>query len=155
MRVGSEFVIIHRFSQWKQQDYGARLAHTPDELAALLTPLVDAGVDIFHGSTRRFWEPEFSGSDLNLSGWSKKLTGKPSITVGSVGLKGADFIESYKGKAAEVGELHDLEARLGRGEFDLVAVGRALIADPYWTSKVRDRQFNELSSFSPASMAML
>jgi 2,4-dienoyl-CoA reductase-like NADH-dependent reductase (Old Yellow Enzyme family) len=155
MRVGPEFVIIHRFSQWKQQDYGARLAHTPAELAALLTPLVDAGVDIFHGSTRRFWEPEFPGSDLNLSGWSKKLTGKPSITVGSVGLKGADFIDSYKGKAAEVGELHDLEARLGRGEFDLVAVGRALIADPYWTSKVRDRQFKELSAFSPASMAML
>jgi 2,4-dienoyl-CoA reductase-like NADH-dependent reductase (Old Yellow Enzyme family) len=154
-RVGPEFVIMHRFSQWKQQDFSARLAQTPDELATLLTPLVDAGVDIFHSSTRRFWEPEFAGSGLNLAGWSKKLTGKPSITVGSVGLKGADFIDSYKGKAAEVGELHDLEARLGRGEFDLVAVGRALIADPYWTSKVRERQFAELSAFSPASMAVL
>ncbi|MFX8824893.1 hypothetical protein ABTM64_20340, partial [Acinetobacter baumannii] len=89
----------------KQQDYSAKLAHTPDELAAFLQPLVDAGADIFHCSTRRFWEPEFEGSDLNLAGWSKKLTGKPTITVGSVGLKGGDFIQSYKGESAEVGDL--------------------------------------------------
>ncbi len=154
-RVGPDFVIIHRFSQWKQQDYGARLARTPDELARFLHPLVDAGVDIFHGSTRRFWEPEFEGSELNLAGWSKKLTGKPSITVGSVGLKGGDFIQSYKGQSADVGELDGLEARLARGEFDLVAVGRALITDPEWTAKVRDRRFAELAPFSPAAMAAL
>ena len=32
----------------------------------------DAGVDIFHCSQRRFWEPEFEGSDLNFAGWAKK-----------------------------------------------------------------------------------
>ena len=154
-RVGSDFVIIHRFSQWKQQDYGAKLAQNPEELEKLLAPLVEAGVDMFHGSTRRFWEAEFPGSDLNLSGWSKKITGKPAITVGSVGLKGADFIDSYQGKSAEVGELHELEERLARGDFDLVAVGRALIGDPEWASKVRNRRFDELSAFMPASMATL
>lgn len=154
-RVGPEFVIIHRFSQWKQQDYSAKLARTPDELAAFLQPLVDAGADIFHCSTRRFWEPEFEGSDLNLAGWSKKLTGKPTITVGSVGLKGGDFIQSYKGESAEVGDLGELEARLASNEFDLVAVGRALITDPNWTAKVRDRRFAELTPFSPKAMATL
>ena len=154
-RVGPEFVIIHRFSQWKQQDYSAKLAHTPYELAAFLQPLVDAGADIFHCSTRRFWEPEFEGSDLNLAGWSKKLTGKPTITVGSVGLKGGDFIQSYKGESAEVGDLGELEARLASNEFDLVAVGRALITDPNWTAKVRDRRFAELAPFSPKAMATL
>lgn len=154
-RVGPDFVIIHRFSQWKQQDYGARLAQTPDELAAFLQPLVDAGADIFHCSTRRFWEPEFDGSDLNLAGWTKKLTGKPTITVGSVGLKGGDFIQSYKGESAEVGELGELEARLARDEFDLVAVGRALITDAAWAAKVRDKRFTELEPFSPKAMATL
>ncbi|WP_024575776.1 MULTISPECIES: NADH:flavin oxidoreductase [unclassified Afipia] len=154
-RVGPEFVIIHRFSQWKQQDYSAKLAHTPDELATFLQPLVDAGADIFHCSTRRFWEPEFEGSDLNLAGWSKKLTGKPTITVGSVGLKGGDFIQSYKGESAEVGDLGELEARLASNEFDLVAVGRALITDPNWTAKVRDRRFAELAPFSPKAMGAL
>jgi len=28
---------------------------------------VGAGVDIFHCSQRRFWEPEFTGSDLNFA----------------------------------------------------------------------------------------
>lgn len=153
--VGPDFVIIHRFSQWKQQDFSARLAHTPDELASFLQPLADAGADIFHCSTRRFWEPEFEGSELNLAGWSKKLTGKPSITVGSVGLKGNDFVAAFKGESSEVGELGELETRLTRDEFDLVAVGRALITDANWAAKVRDKRFAELMPFEPAAMAVL
>jgi NADH:flavin oxidoreductases, Old Yellow Enzyme family len=61
--VGPDFPIIFRFSQWKQQDYSARLVETPEALAAFLEPLSAAGVDIFHCSTRRFWEPEFEGSN--------------------------------------------------------------------------------------------
>jgi hypothetical protein len=45
----------------------------------ILAPLTDAGVDVSHCSTRRFWEPEFERSDLNLAGWVKKLTGKLTI----------------------------------------------------------------------------
>ena len=37
-------------------------------LEQFLAPLTDAGVDIYHASTRRFWEPEFERSDLNLAG---------------------------------------------------------------------------------------
>ena len=60
--VGEEFPILFRYSQWKQQDYHARLASTPEELAAFLQPLADAGVDLFDCSTRRFWEPEFAAA---------------------------------------------------------------------------------------------
>lgn len=154
-RVGPDFSIILRFSQWKQQDYGARLATTPAELAAFLEPLTASGVDIFHCSTRRFWEPEFEGSDLNLAGWTKNVTGKPTITVGSVGLKGHDFTDAFRGESAEVGEFGELESRLRRAEFDLVAVGRALITDPQWPIKVRDKRFSELAPFTPASLAIL
>ena len=59
---------------------------TPGELEQFLQPLCDAGVDIFHCSQRRFWEPEFEGSELNLAGWVGKITAKPTISVGSVGL---------------------------------------------------------------------
>ena len=44
-------------SQWKQEAYDARLAETPQELEAILTPLAAAGVDAFHASTRRHWLP--------------------------------------------------------------------------------------------------
>ena len=55
--VGEDFAIVLRFSQWKQQDYEARLAETPEELEAFLAPLVDAGVDLFHCSWNldRLW----------------------------------------------------------------------------------------------------
>jgi len=70
--VGPDFPIVLRFSQWKIGDYKHKLATNPEELASFLLPLSKAGVDIFHCSTRRFHLPEFSGSSLNLAGWTKK-----------------------------------------------------------------------------------
>lgn len=150
------FPIILRFSQWKQQDFTVQMAPTPDELARFLEPLVDAGVDSFHCSTRRFWEPEFAGSEMNLAGWTKKITGKPTITVGSVGLKGPDFVASFAGAGSEaVNDLSDLERRVAAGEFDLVAVGRALLSDPEWAAKVKARRFADLAPYSAAALADL
>ncbi len=160
-RVGSDFPIILRFSQWKQQDYNARLANTPEELKAFLTPLVEAGVDIFHCSTRRFWETEFEGSDMNLAGWTKELTGKPVITVGSVGLDssfideaGASLGMSDKAGVAS-GSIQQLSDRVAKGEFDLVAVGRALLQDPEWVIKVKQDRLDELQDFSKQALATL
>lgn len=152
--VGEDFVVILRLSQWKLQDYKIRLAHTPQEMDAWLQPLADAGADIFHCSQRRFWEPEFDGSDLNFAGWAKKLTGKPTITVGSVGLTG-EFIGAFGGEVSKPASLDDLLRRLDRGDFDLVAVGRALLADPEWALKVREGRREELQDFTRETMATL
>ncbi len=152
--VGKDYPVIFRFSQWKQQDYDAKLAHTPDELAAFLKPLVDAGVDMFHASQRRFWEPEFEGSSLNTAGWAKKLTGLPSITVGSVGLSG-EFLAGFAGETSQVTELDSLLDRLEADEFDLVAVGRALLGDPLWIKKVREGQHDKLLPFTKEMLAEL
>ncbi|MFZ4602619.1 MAG: NADH:flavin oxidoreductase [Caulobacterales bacterium] len=149
-----DFTIGIRLSQWKQQDFTARLAETPDEMAAWLSPLVDAGADFLHCSQRRFWEPEFPGSDLNFAGWAKKLTGKPVITVGSVGLSG-EFVAAFRGEASQPASLDELERRLDRGDFDLVGVGRALLADPQWALKIRDGRTNELSSFTAEALKTL
>lgn len=149
-KVAPDLPIILRFSQWKQQSFEARLAQTPQELEAFLSPLVEAGVDIFHCSTRRFWEAEFEGSNLNLAGWTKKLTGKPTITVGSVSLN-ADFIPeagSSHFKDADIASLDDLLNRLEAHEFDLVAVGRALIANPDWANQVRAGRLNSLTAYN-------
>jgi 2,4-dienoyl-CoA reductase-like NADH-dependent reductase (Old Yellow Enzyme family) len=151
---GPDFPILLRYSQWKQQDYTARLAETPQLLEAFLAPLSDAGVDIFHCSTRRYWEPEFEGSDLNLAGWTKKLTGKPTMTVGSVGLNG-DFFGAFAGKSSSTRPIDDLIERLDKGEFDLVAVGRALLQDPQWANKVRQGDMSELETYSGDALATL
>jgi 2,4-dienoyl-CoA reductase-like NADH-dependent reductase (Old Yellow Enzyme family) len=152
--VGPDFPICLRFSQWKLQDFNARLAQTPAELEAFLAPLVDAGVDIFHASTRRFWLPEFDDSELNLAGWTKKLTGKPVITVGSVGLD-QEFVSAFAGVGAQSRGLEDLITRFNRGDFDLVAVGRALLQDPEWVEKVREGRREEIRPFDAASLKTL
>lgn len=155
--VGEDFTIVLRYSQWKQQDYEARLAQTPEELAAFLAPLSEAGVDIFHASTRRFWVPEFEGSDLNLAGWTRKLTGKPAMTVGSVGLDD-DFLNGGKmgmgGDASPQG-IDDLVRRMAADEFDLVAVGRALLVDPQWLQKLVDGRSDEIKPFTKAALMSL
>lgn len=142
--VGEAFPIVLRFSQWKQQDYDAQLAANPAELEAFLAPLADAGVDCFHCSTRRYWEPEFAGSTLNLAGWAKKITGLPSISVGSVSLT-TDYITTVvTGEGSGTGNIDDLIARLEREEFDLIAIGRALLSNPAWGNIVREGRFDDL-----------
>ncbi len=156
--VGPDFPISLRVSQWKQQDYGARLAETPSEMENWLQPLVDAGVDVLHCSQRRFWEPEFPEIDgsngLNLAGWAKKLTGAATISVGSVGLSG-DFLAAFGGEASTSIALDRLIERMERDEFDLIAVGRALLSDPLWAAKVRTGNMEELKGFTPEALAEL
>lgn len=152
--VSPSFPVIFRYSQWKQEAYDARLAETPEELEAILTPLAAAGVDAFHASTRRYWIPEFDGSDLNLAGWTKKLTGKPTITVGSVGLDG-DFIRAFAGEGSAVKGFDDLLDALEREEYDMVAIGRALLQDPEWAAKVLSGRVDELAAYDAAALKTL
>jgi 2,4-dienoyl-CoA reductase-like NADH-dependent reductase (Old Yellow Enzyme family) len=156
-RVGPDFPIIFRFSQWKQQDYDAKLATTPEELATLLEPLANAGVDVFHASQRRFWEPEFDGSPMNLAGWARKLTGRASIAVGSLGIE-RDMLGTMFSAAEEpstLGRMNILNEMLERGDFDLIAIGRSLLVDPNWVDKVRRMAHHELQPFNPAALATL
>jgi 2,4-dienoyl-CoA reductase-like NADH-dependent reductase (Old Yellow Enzyme family) len=153
--VGPDLAIILRLSQWKIQDYETKLASTPKEMESWLLPLAEAGIDIFHCSQRKYWEPEFKGSDLNFAGWAKKLTGKPTITVGSVGLSG-EFLEAlYQGQGSNQTGFTELLRRLDRGDFDLVAVGRAILQDPQWARKVKDGRFAELKDFKQESLSVL
>ena len=135
-KVGPDYPIILRYSQWKQQDYTARLAPTPQELEAFLKVFVDAGVDCLHVSQRRYWEPEFPQID------------------GPNGLNG-DFEKSFAGEGAPQRSLDDLEARLDKGEFDLVAVGRAILQDPEWAKKVKEGRFADLRDYDGKALATL
>ncbi|ANQ25154.1 12-oxophytodienoate reductase [Vibrio natriegens] len=156
--VGDDFPISVRLSQWKQDDYTAKLVNGPDQMAEWLEPLADAGADILHCSQRRFWEAEFPHIDgengLNLAGWAKKLTGLATISVGSVGLSG-DFFSAFSGQSSTTVGLDRLIERMERDEFDLIAVGRALLTDPMWVEKVRSGSVDKLSGFDPSSLGTL
>lgn len=146
-RVSARFPVCLRFSQWKLRDYGAKLARTPQELERFLTPLIAAGVDLFHCSQRRFWEPEFEGSTLNLAGWTRKLSGQPAISVGSVTLN-QEFMTSFsRPDTASVTDVRELLERMRRDEFDLVAIGRSLIVNPSWARIIERGELDELKPF--------
>ena len=148
--LGAEVLISLRFSQWKEVNYDARVAQTPQELGVMLDALRQAGVDVFHASARRYWTPEWPGSDLGIAGWTKSLTQAPVIAVGSVGLD-IDVMENFFGQEAKAtGEqgLQDLMRRFGAGEFDLISVGRGHIGDQGWVNKVREGQFGDIRHFT-------
>jgi 2,4-dienoyl-CoA reductase-like NADH-dependent reductase (Old Yellow Enzyme family) len=159
--VGPDFPVLLRLSQWKQQDYDARLAQSPEVMAEWLIPLVEAGADILHCSQRRFWEAEFPEVDgkagLNFAGWAKKITGAATISVGSVGTLGDFFgpFQSSAGKAGKPSTLGGLAQRMERGEFDLIAVGRALLGDPSWAAKVQDGETDSITGFISAALGGL
>lgn len=135
--IGPDMPILFRFGQWKQQDFNARIAQTPDELGVLLRALAEAGTDAFDASTLYYSAPAFEGSPLSLAAWAKTLSGKPSMAVGGVGLSENLFASFETGGAAVENNFFDAAERIARGEFDMLALGRALIADPEWPNKVR------------------
>ncbi|MFD4631032.1 12-oxophytodienoate reductase [Streptomyces sp. NPDC058284] len=153
--VSPGFPVLFRLSQWKTDHYDARIAEHPRELEELLTPLAAAGVDAFHASTRRYWLPEFEGSALNLAGWTKRLTGKPSVTVGSVGLDQQFAGAPGRTQRSAVTGIAPLLDRLERDEFDLVAVARALVADPEWPAKALGGRLDEAVAYDAALLSAL
>jgi 2,4-dienoyl-CoA reductase-like NADH-dependent reductase (Old Yellow Enzyme family) len=151
--IGSSRPIVFRFSQWKQQDFRARLANTPQDLEEILGPLSEAGVDVFDASVRYFNRAEFDGSPLNLAGWAKKVTGKLSMAVGGIGLDKGTYDSQPYGVSRPAHNFEPLLERFARGEFDLVEVGRSLLHDPQWTYKVRVGE--DLQPFSEESLKVL
>jgi 2,4-dienoyl-CoA reductase-like NADH-dependent reductase (Old Yellow Enzyme family) len=136
--------------------YGARLAVTPDEMAQWLVPLVEAGADPALLAAALL-EPNSGGgrrAGLNFAGWAKKLTGAPTISVGSVGLSG-DFLGAFAGEHSHAVGLEELVRRMEREEFDLIAVGRAILADPHWVSKIRAGDTADLRDFDRSALKTL
>ncbi|VCT92593.1 NADH oxidase [Mycolicibacterium hassiacum DSM 44199] len=148
--VGPDYPIIFRFSQWKGTDYTATIADGPDQLQQLLRPMVDAGVDVLHPSTRRHYLPGFPDHDpqLSLAGWTRRLTGLPVIAVGSVGLA-TQFRSERPGQVIEPAPVDRLVEQFDAGEFDIVAIGRALLADPGWVNRLRTGALDGFTGYDP------
>jgi 2,4-dienoyl-CoA reductase-like NADH-dependent reductase (Old Yellow Enzyme family) len=146
--VGPDYPIILRFSQWKATDYAASIADDPTQLQELLTPLAEAGVDMLHPSTRRHYVPAFPDYDreLSLAGWTKKVTGLPVIAVGSVGLE-TQFRSEKQGQLIRPAPVDRLVEQFEAGEFDVVAIGRALLADPAWVNRLRHGELDGFNGY--------
>lgn len=147
------FIVGLRFSQWKSPyHYDVKVWRTPQELEQALVPLAAAGPDFLDASTRRYWEPEFAGSDLPLAGWARKLTGLPAMAIGSVGIDLAFESRLKDAAAAPTNNLGRALDLLARDEIDLLGVGRAYIANPDWADKVREGRMEELKPYNAEAL---
>ena len=146
-KTSNSFKVGIRVSQWKQQDYEAKITNDAVELNKFFDILKNAGADFIHCSNRRFWEGEFDPKGLNLAGVAKEATGLPTISVGSVGLD-KEFTKLYSGDhQTQTTDLDNLHEKLNKSEFDLIAVGRALLSDPDWANKVQDGKEDQIVPF--------
>lgn len=131
--VGSRFPVIFRLPR--------QCADSPQELEHLVRMLCEAGVDIFACVSEHVHMPAFAGSPLNMACWVRMLSSRPVIAEGGVGLR-ADSLQRL---------VHSISAR----EFDLVAVGRALLADAEWGSKIRHGNEEMIQPYSPNALMHL
>lgn len=153
--VGERFVISYRFSQFKEVDYGARVASAPQELRGMVELLRSAGVDLFNVSSRRFLKaewPESEHPELTIAEWTRRFTDAPVMTCGSVGLNVEMFANLFDDQEPSElcveRDLALLAQRVQQGTLDLVGVGRMHIANNDFVSRVRQGRVRELTLFS-------
>jgi 2,4-dienoyl-CoA reductase-like NADH-dependent reductase (Old Yellow Enzyme family) len=64
-----------------------------------------------------------------------------------------DFMRGFMGAGSST--IDPLLKRMGRDEFDLVAVGRALLGDPDWVEKIRLGRAAEILPYGPERLSEL
>jgi len=130
--VGDNYPLYFRLGAWEDRPDGIIV----DESAQFAMELEKAGVDVLdisHGAitqldsapTGRPGDPE--GTLVPYAAAIKKKVGVPVIAVGRI--KTPAFAESV----------------ISEGKADLVAIGRQLIADPFWPQKVAEGKEDEIA----------
>lgn len=148
---GEGFPIIVRFSQWSVEDYGRTIFADAGEVSTFAMALKAAGADALHPSTRDATAPAFDGSDETLAAITKRATGLPTIAVGRV-TTSQTFGNSKPLESTDPSPAIEL---IERGDADVLAVGRALIANADWCEKVRDGKWDELRAFEVGMLGTL
>lgn len=150
---GREYPLMIRFSQWRMEDYSAYAYPDPEHLERWVRELNTAGVDILHVSTRDATDPGFphlfdtdtEDGRRTLAGWTRKLSGgMPTVAVGRVSVSAS----MDEGAAVQTTDPAPAAELISRGEADMIAVGRSLIANPRWCNTVREGRWNELVPYT-------
>ena len=66
-----------------------------------------------------------------------------------------DFITAFRQAGAEISGIDRLVEMMARGDFDLIAVGRALIVNPDWAKQIHDGHLDRLKPYSPEELTEL
>jgi 2,4-dienoyl-CoA reductase-like NADH-dependent reductase (Old Yellow Enzyme family) len=139
-------------------DYRELKFREPEQLRDWVLALRENGVDILHVSTRAATDAAFPEDpehpEWSLATWARHFSGLPTIAVGKVSVTlGMD--EAYGETPDATADPAPAIALVDRGEVDLLAVGRALIANPDWVKIVRDGSWRDLEPFHKGMLRTL
>ena len=144
--VGRTMPLVLRLSlQGPAGEKDTPLANNAEELSHMLAPFMAAGGEMFECDARHHAEPAFPGSGLSFAGWVRLLSGRPVIAEGQVGLF----------RAAPHRETERILHMFRSHSADMLAVGRALLADAEWGSKIRHGREEHIIPFTRRSMGRL
>jgi 2,4-dienoyl-CoA reductase-like NADH-dependent reductase (Old Yellow Enzyme family) len=138
-RLGEERAIIYRFSLWRLDDANYTPRSDEAELRTIVTALAEAGVDIFHVSTQDALAPAFA-TERTLAALTRAT------------------LRPYGGPVIAVGKITQPETArrlLQESHSDLIALGKAILANPDWVEKVRLGREAELRPFDPVVLESL
>jgi 2,4-dienoyl-CoA reductase-like NADH-dependent reductase (Old Yellow Enzyme family) len=149
---GPDFIVSVRFSQWKEVDYGAKIAQHPDDFGPFLERMEQAGANVFHISARRFDAPGWPELDprKSVAAWVKTMTDLPVMTIGSVGLStdlASDVFDDKDPLLQVEDDVIRVRQGLETGDFDMIGVGRAQISNPDFVDRVRRGDYDGLREF--------
>lgn len=148
-----ELPLCIRLSQFAVNDYQWITWVDQAPLQECLLLLKAAGLDLVHSSSYRLEAPAFDDGESFASAL-KRLSGLPTIGSGGVTYSNTTG-ESFAGEVAELADPLAAEQALTQGECDMVAVGRAMIANPDWASKVGAGKWRELLPFHAGMLGSL
>jgi len=147
--VGPDYPIIYRFSQWTVSDYNEIKFENSKELQIWATTMKNAGVSIFHVSTRYALAPAFSWEDAHktLVEWTREFSGLPCIAVGKVAISIEFGGESRDVQVIPVADPTPFLNMIEDNKADMVAIGRSLLSNPDWVKVVRDEDWKKLKPY--------
>lgn len=149
--VGPKMPLVMQLAQFAVNDFGWTTWQTPDELATTLGRLVEAGCDGFYASAHRISTPAFGAAadpaQRSLAWHMRCITSRPVIAVGGVTYS-APVQQTLAGTPAPVEDPINAVTALEQGDADIVAIGRAMIANPDWVRLVSAGRWRELAPFS-------
>ncbi len=155
---GADYPLLMGLSQFSVSDYGWVTWSAPADLAVTVNCLKAAGVDGFHVAAHRINNPGFAAeadpAGHGLAWHVRQASGLPVSAAGGVTYS-ATIGESLMGADCHIADPAEAARMLINGDADLIAVGRAMLANPDWTTKVRAGRWNELLPFRRETLATL
>ncbi|MBY4130166.1 NADH:flavin oxidoreductase [Rhodococcus fascians] len=116
--VGDDIAVGIRISQAKVSDYEHKWAGGEDEAATIFTALGATGIDFVHTTEYRALAPAFDGNDKTLAALAKQYARTSVIANGNLD------------------DPSDAESIVASGPADVVALGKAALANRNWPQRV-------------------